>query len=197
MGTAWIRKIDVESAAVGNGSITVSLITDKAPQNGLVAEVSCKLLDGKIVCYEKRVSQKWLPNQSQDLLFPLQLTQGGELEVMVTIKNAAGELLEKQVVRREVKSPITISVASPFIEENWRSLLTLDYRPYKGEELELQVWATSNPQEITTLSIGENRCFAVTLNRGSFAPLDGLHAQLVDINSKRIIGTSENTLLAK
>ena len=116
---------------------------------------------------------------------------------MVTIKNAAGELLEKQVVRREVKSPITISVVSPFIEENWRSLLTLDYRPFEGEKLELQVWATSNPQEKTTLSIGENRCFAVTLNRGAFAPLDGLHAQLVDINSKRIIGTSENTLLAK
>ena len=117
--------------------------------------------------------------------------------MQVALRNAAGTLLEKQIVRRRVKSPVSIFVPSPFVATPWKASLAIDYLPDADEKLELQVWANSNPARVTRLETGRNSRFEATLGKGSFAALDGLSARLVDLNSNRVIGTAAVTLFAK
>ena len=105
--------------------------------------------------------------------------------------------LEKQVVRRDVKSPVSIFVSSPFVGDDWKASMTIDYLQDGGEKLELQIWTFSNPTQVTKLKTGRNSRFDVTLYKGVFSPLDGLCAKLVDLKSNRTIGITEITLFAK
>ncbi len=198
MGSTWIRSVNVDTAIVGKGSINVSVINPNANDDELTVETAWKLLDGKKVLAEEKATEKAVPGKkTAELVFPTRLAQAGELEVMVTIKNAKGNQLEKQVVRREVKSPVSIFVSSPFVGDDWKASMTIDYLQDAGEKLELQVWTISNPKQVTKLKTGRNSRFDVTLYKGAFSPLDGLCAKLVDLKSKRTIGTTEITLFAK
>ena len=198
LGSTWIRNLNVDTAIVGKGSINVNVINPNANQDELTVETAWKLMDGTKVLAEEKATRKAVPgNKSAELTIPTRLAQAGELEVLVTIKDSKGTLLEKQVVRREVKSPVSVFVSSPFVATPWKASLTIDYLQDADEKLELQVWAVSNPKQITRLKTGRNFRFDVTLYKGNFSPLDGLTAKLIDLNSNRIIGSTDITLFAK
>lgn len=198
LGLNYLRNVDADKAIVGNGTINVNVANPKNDNMEMMVDVSWKLSNGKNILAQQSITKPVKPGATaMELAFPIKLQQAGELDVSVAVNDANGKLLERQSIRRTVMSPVSILVSSPFVSSNWKAGLAVDYLPEAGEKLEMRVWPNSNPGKAAVIPIGKDSRYNVTLSSGTFAARDGLHVQLSEVNSKRIIGQADTVLFAK
>ena len=80
-------------------------------------------------------------------------------------------------------------------EQNWRSLGYIRYGSEMGQELEMAVWAKSNPDRKTVVKLKEKDNLAlIKLAEGAFLPLDEICADLRDVKTKRVLWHAEKKI---
>ena len=126
----------------------------------------------------------------------IQLKQGGELQVLVLLKDKDGKILDKRMQQRTVPEVMSLEPNWPFTDRgNWRCLGHMQYGAEEGQELEMVVWAKSNPDRKTVVKLKEKDIFAqIKLVDGAFMPLDEICAELRDAKTKRVIGHAEKKI---
>ena len=84
----------------------------------------------------------------------------------------------------------------PFTDRwNWQCFGHMQYGAEEGQELEMVVWAKSNPDRKTVVKLKEKDIFArIKLAEGAFMPLDEICAELRDAKTKRVIGHAEKKI---
>ena len=127
----------------------------------------------------------------------IQLKQGGELQVLALLKDKNGKVLGKRMQQKTVPDAMIISVLGGLFtkEQNWRSFGFIHYGAEKGQELEMTVWAKSNPDRKTVVKLKEKDNLAlIKLADGAFLPLDEICADLRDVKTKRVLWHAEKKI---
>ena len=126
----------------------------------------------------------------------VQLKQGGELQVLVLLKDKDGKILAKRMQQKTVPNVISLEAGRPFTDRwNWRCFGRMQYGADEGQELEMIVWAKSNPDRKTVVKLTEMDNLArIKLAEGAFMPLDEICAELRDAKTKRVLGHSEKKI---
>ena len=119
--------------------------------------------------------------------------------MLALLKDKNGKVLGKRMQQKTVPDAMIISVLGGLFtkEQNWRSFGFIHYGAEKGQELEMVVWAKSNPDKKTIVKLTEKDIFAqIKLAEGAFMPLDGICAELRDAKTKRVLGYAEKKIFA-
>ena len=126
----------------------------------------------------------------------VQLKQGGELQVLVLLKDKDGKILARRMQQKTVPNVMSLEANWPFTDRgNWRCLGHMQYGAEEGQELEMVVWAKSNPDRKTVVKVKEKDIVAqIKLVDGAFMPLDEICAELRDAKTKRVIGHAEKKI---
>ena len=126
----------------------------------------------------------------------VQLKQGGELQVLVLLKDKDGKILAKRMQQKTVPDVISLEAGRPFTDRwNWRCFGRMQYGADEGQELEMVVWTKSNPDRKTVVKLTEKDNLArIKLAEGAFMPLDGICAELRDAKTKRVLGRAGKTV---
>ena len=126
----------------------------------------------------------------------VQLKQGGELQVLVLLKDKDGKILAKRMQQKTVPNVMSLEANLPFTDRwNWQCFGHMQYGAEEGQELEMVVWAKSNPDRKTVVKLKEKDIFArIKLAEGAFMPLDGICAELRDAKTKRVLGRAGKTV---
>ena len=126
----------------------------------------------------------------------VQLKQGGELQVLVLLKDKDGKILAKRMQQKTVPNVMSLEANLPFTDRwNWQCFGHMQYGAEEGQELEMVVWAKSNPDRKTVVKLKEKDIFAqIKLVDGAFMPLDEICAELRDAKTKRVIGHAEKKI---
>ena len=196
--------ISLDGVKPGNSSMTVYLRDDKPYENlslcidyklvakgqtidrGTVTYSGIQLsgkMDGPLVDF-KPFEQK------------VQLKQGGELQVLVLLKDKDGNILAKRMQQKTVPDILSFEAMWPFTNRwNWWCFGHMQYGADDGQELEMAVWAKSNPDRKTVVKLKEKDNLAlIKLAEGAFLPLDEICADLRDVKTKRVLGHAEKKI---
>ena len=199
--------ISLDGVKPGNSSMTVYLRDDKPYENlslcidyklvakgqtidrGTVTYSGIQLsgkMDGPLVDF-KPFEQK------------VQLKQGGELQVLVLLKDKDGNILAKRMQQKTVPDILSFEAMWPFTNRwNWWCFGHMQYGADDGQELEMAVWAKSNPDKKTIVKLKKDDNFAqIMLTEGAFMPLDEIRAELRDAKTKRVLGHAEKKIFTE
>ena len=202
-----LAEVDLDSVKPGNSKMTVYL------RDGKHYEDLSLSIDYKLIANGKTIEQRTVTytgielsekndsnKQSMDLMpivQEIQLKQGGELQVLALLKDKNGKVLGKRMQQKTIPDAVIISVFGGVFskEQNWRSLGFIHYGSEKGQELEMAVWAKSNPDKKTIVKLKEKDNLAqIRLAEGTFLPLEEICAELRDAKTKRVIGHAEKKI---
>jgi len=202
-----LADVDLDSVKPGNSKMTVYL------RDGKRYEDLSLCIDYKLVANGQTIEQRTVTytgielsgkkdsdKPSMDLkaiVQDIQLKQGGELQVLALLKDKNGKVLGKRMQQKTVPDAMTISVLGGLFtkEQNWRSFGFIHYGAEKGQELEMTVWAKSNPDRKTVVKLMEKDNLAlIKLADGAFLPLDEICADLRDVKTKRVLGHAEKKI---
>ena len=126
----------------------------------------------------------------------IQLKQGGELQVLVLLKDKNGKILDKRMQQKTVPDVISLETMWPFTDRwNWHCFGHIQYGMNEGQELEIAVWTQSNSDKKTVVKLKEDDNFAqIKLSKGAFMPLDEICTELRDVKTKRVLGHAEKKI---
>ena len=202
-----LADVDLDSVKPGNSKMTVYL------RDGKRYEDLSLCIDYKLVANGQTIEQRTVTytgielsgkkdsdKPSMDLkaiVQDIQLKQGGELQVLALLKDKNGKVLGKRMQQKTVPDAMIISVLGGLFtkEQNWRSFGFIHYGAEKGQELEMTVWAKSNPDRKTVVKLKEKDNLAlIKLADGAFLPLDEICADLRDVKTKRVLWHAEKKI---
>ena len=199
--------ISLDGVKPGNSSMTVYLRDDK-PYENLSLCIDYKLvakgqtIDRGTVTYSGIQLSGKMDGPLVDLKpfeQKVQLKQGGELQVLVLLKDKDGNILAKRMQQKTVPDILSFEMMWPFTNRwNWRCFGHMQYGADDGQELEMAVWAKSNPDKKTIVKLKKDDNFAqIMLTEGAFMPLDEIRAELRDAKTKRVLGHAEKKIFTE
>ena len=199
-----LADVDLDSVKPGNSKMTVYLRDDK-PYENLSLCIDYKLvakgqtIDRGTVTYSGIQLSGKMDGPLVDLKpfeQKVQLKQGGELKVLVLLKDKDGNILAKRMQQKTVPDVMSLESNWPFTNRwHWRCFGHMQYGADDGQELEMVVWTKSNPDKKTVAKLTEKDNFAqIMLAEGAFMPLDGICAELRDTKTKRVFGHAEKKI---
>ncbi|MBR5838022.1 MAG: DUF4091 domain-containing protein [Victivallales bacterium] len=203
-GSTLLAGISLDGVKPGNSSMTVYLRDDK-PYENLSLCIDYKLvakgqtIDRGTVTYSGIQLSGKMDGPLVDLKpfeQKVQLKQGGELQVLVLLKDKDGNILAKRMQQKTVPDILSFEAMWPFTNRwNWRCFGHMQYGADDGQELEMAVWAKSNPDKKTIVKLKKDDNFAqIMLTEGAFMPLDEIRAELRDTKTKRVLGHAEKKI---
>ena len=203
-GSTLLGGISLDGVKPGNSSMTVYLRDDK-PYENLSLCIDYKLvakgqtIDRGTVTYSGIQLSGKMDGPLVDLKpfeQKVQLKQGGELQVLVLLKDKDGKILAKRMQQKTVPAVMSLESNWSFTNRwHWRCFGHMQYGVDEGQELEMVVWTKSNPEKKTVVKLTEKDNFAqIMLAEGAFMPLDEIRAELRDAKTKRVLGHAEKKI---
>jgi len=203
-GSTLLAGISLDGVKPGNSSMMVYL------RNGERYDDLSLCIDYKLVANGQTVDRGTVTysgiHLSEKMNGPLvdlkpfeqkvQLKQGGELQVLVLLKDKDGKILAKRMQQKTVPAVMSLESNWSFTNRwHWRCFGHMQYGVDEGQELEMVVWTKSNPDKKTVVKLTEKDNFAqIMLAEGAFMPLDEIRAELRDAKTKRVLGHAEKKI---
>lgn len=185
-GMSWIREVKTDKVCVGKGELEIHVVNPDMKNEDVIVQTQWKTPDGKFNGVDEKV------NPGKDIAkvkCPIILTTSGGLEIIVSILDRNGKVLERQTLHRDVPPAVSINMPSPFVGKDWKATVKVDYQADKTEKLAVRLYAASNPKKAIEKKADSGSLFTVSLAKGFFKPLDNVCAELWDTNAKRLISS--------
>ncbi|MBP5640800.1 MAG: hypothetical protein J6X55_15065 [Victivallales bacterium] len=196
-GHAWLSHVSLDNLMLGNGSITVDVINPALDDAQITIVGEYTLNQGKECVLQESFTKNVTPqNETATFTQPVRLSMPGQFHLMLTAKNAAGDVLEKLTMNKAILPAITTEMSSPFVDHTWNAIVSVNYNPMPGEKINLAIWPESVPKSRIDLQSSDCRKYVLTLSNGNFLPRDRLILQLTNQKSE-VLGDSGQRVLTK